>query len=100
MRTHIYALKEYINHRSEKIMRMSEESIVRSRYIVGVSLGLCALIAISMALLIPQFIIAPILNMQKFVYRLINEEGDLSQKIPTGYGDGLGALGATINELS
>ncbi|HMY40173.1 MAG TPA: methyl-accepting chemotaxis protein, partial [Marinagarivorans sp.] len=99
MRTHIYALKEIINARSEGLMRASEEAVIHSRYVVGFLLAVCALIAIAMALLIPKFIVGPILNMRQFILRLINEDGDLSQKIPVGFQDELGNLGTTINEF-
>lgn len=99
MRQHIYALKEIVNNRSDARMLASEQAVVRSRYWVGFLLGVCAFIAIAMALLIPKFIVAPILNMRQFISRLINEDGDLSQKIPVGFQDELGSLGATINEF-
>ncbi len=99
MRSHIYALKNIINKRSEALMLASEQAVIRSRYVVGGLLGVCGLIAIAMALLIPKFIVSPILNMQRFISRLINEDGDLSQRIPVGFQDELGSLGNTINEF-
>jgi methyl-accepting chemotaxis protein len=99
MRQHIYALKAQITHRSDELMLASEKAVVDSRYMVGFLLAICALIAIAMALFIPKFIVGPILTMRQFILRLINEDGDLSQKIPVGFQDELGSLGATINEF-
>ncbi|MFO1367696.1 MAG: methyl-accepting chemotaxis protein [Marinagarivorans sp.] len=99
MRQHIYALKDMINKRSDALMLASEQAVVHTRFLVGFLLAVCTLIAMAMALFIPKFIVAPILNMRQFIARLINDDGDLSQRIPVGFQDELGNLGATINEF-
>ncbi|MEY4589473.1 MAG: hypothetical protein RL497_1549 [Pseudomonadota bacterium] len=99
MRAHIHTLKNSVQQRSITIVQASEQSILRSHYVVGAALGLCLLTTLITALLIPTLILSPILNMQNFVARLTKDGGDLSNKIPIQYRDEVGDLGATINEF-
>lgn len=99
LRDTLRALQANVHQRSGQSILKSHQSIVHSHYVLGITLGLCIIIAIALAIFIPKIIVIPIKNMQKYISQLTHDGGNLAHSIPIFSRDELGELGNTVNEF-